>query len=275
MYLCAMFQKISHISIVFIVFGIVLSSCSDYQKALKSSDYDLKYEKAMEYYNDGDYLRALNLFDELLTIYKGTDRAEKIYYYYADCHYQQKDYILAGHYFRSFARTFPRSELAEEAEYLSAYCFYKDSPSFSLDQDYTMKAIEEMQYFINKHAGSDKIKEANEIIDALYAKLEQKSFEGARLYHKLGNYKAAIVALKNSLIDYPDSKYREQILYLIFESSYLLAENSIESKKDERFIAANKAYMELINEYPRGEFLSDANKLKKKIDFYMKDKHLL
>ena len=32
---------------------LFLGSCSDFQKLLKSSDYDLKYEKALEYYAKG------------------------------------------------------------------------------------------------------------------------------------------------------------------------------------------------------------------------------
>ncbi len=259
-----MFQKTKIITVIFMILMIFSASCSDYQKLLKSSDYELKYEKAKEYYDKEDYAHAITLFEELLTVYKGTAKAEEIYYYYAYCNYGQEDYILAGHYFRSFVSTFPLSKHREEAEYLSAYCYYLDSPAPSLDQTYSMKAIEEMQAFINKHPDSDKINEANEIIDKLYAKLETKSFNSAKLYYNLGNYKAAIVALQISLKEYPDTKYREEIMFLILDSKYQLAANSIKSKETERYEAALSEYKEFIKHYPDSKWTKAAYKINTK-----------
>ncbi len=221
----------------------------------------MKFEKAKAYYEKEDYARAVALFDELLSIYRGTSKAEDVYFYYAYCHYGQKDYILAGHYFRNFATTFPLSERAEEAEYLGAYCYYLDSPKFSLDQTFTLKAIEEMQYFINKHPDSERIAEANDIIDKLRGKLETKSFKNAKLYFDLGYYKAAIVALKNSLKEYPDSKFREETLFLVVKSSFLLASNSITSKKGERFESTIEEYYAFVNAYPGSEKTKEVQKI--------------
>ncbi|MEA3445877.1 MAG: outer membrane protein assembly factor BamD [Bacteroidota bacterium] len=256
-----MFQKIKLIGFYLVLLSLVFSSCSEYQKILKSSDYELKFEKAKEYYEDEDYARAISLFDELLSIYKGTSKAEDIYFYYASCHYGQKDYILAGHYYRNFARTFPLSTRAEEAEYIGAYCYFLDSPKYSLDQTFTLKAIEEMQYFINKHPESERIGEANEIIDKLRGKLEKKSFKSARLYFDLGNYKAAIVALKNSLKEFPDSEFREETLFLIVKSNFLLASNSVTSKKKERYNSTIDEYYIFANAFPKSEKNKEAKKI--------------
>ena len=38
-----------------------------------------------------------------------------------------------------------------------------------------------------------------------------------------GKYKSAIVAFKNALKQYPESKRREEIMYLIVDSGYRLA----------------------------------------------------
>ena len=43
------------------------------------------------------------LFDQILVSYRGTEKAELISYYSADCYYQQGDYILSGYYFKNFA----------------------------------------------------------------------------------------------------------------------------------------------------------------------------
>lgn len=246
-------------SIILLISSVIIStSCSEYQKLLKSSDFELKYTKAVEYYDKEDYFRALSLFEELLTMYKGTTRAEEIYYYYAYCHYNQGDHIMAGYHFSNFGKTYPNSKHKEECIYMSAYCQYLNSPEPSLDQSYTVKAIDELQLFINRFPKSERVAECNELIGKLRNKLEVKSFNNAKLYFDIKDYKAAIVSLKNSLKEFPDTKFREETLFLILKSSFVLAENSIEKKKLDRFKQAITEYYAFIDEYPESEFLKKA-----------------
>jgi len=255
--------------ILFVFSIIVLSSCSEFQKLLKSTDYDLKYEKALEYYAEEDYYRSLSLLEELVSLYRGTKKAETIAYHYAYCHYHQRDYILAGYHFKNFAQTYPNSEFTEECEFLSAYCFYLNSPKYSLDQTNTLRAIEAFQLFINKYPNSERKNEANDLIEKLRAKLEMKSFENAKLYHDLEYYNSAIVALQNSLKEFPDTEYREELLYLILKSQFLYAENSIESKQKERYEKAMDYYYALIDAFPNGKFLKDAEQIYDKTVKYL------
>lgn len=247
--------------IVLSVLATVLFSCSEYQKVLKSSDYNLKYEKAVEYYNEEDYYRAQSLLNELVTIFKGTKKQEEILFMYANCHYQQKDYILGAYYFENFAKTFPYSDKAEEAAYTAAYCYFKNSPRPTLDQTDTYKAIEAMQLYINKYPDSEYITQANDIIEKLRDKLEEKSYINSKLYFKLGDYQAATISLKNSIKDFPDTKYREEILYLIVKSSYLLAENSVLSKQAERYQETISEYYVFVDEYPESDYLKEIEKM--------------
>jgi outer membrane protein assembly factor BamD len=255
--------------IILLILSLLLISCSDYQKILKSSDYELKFSKANEYYEKGDYTRAVALYDELITIYKGTNKAEELFIKYSYCYFHNKDFLSAGHYFSSFAQTFRNSTYTEEAEYMAAYCFYKDSPTPSLDQTNTLKAIEEMQAFINRYPTSERVKEANQIIELLRDKLEEKSFQSAKLYYQLENYKASIQALKTSAQEYPDSRHREEILFLILKSSYLLAENSVESKKTERYQNTEKEYYNFVAAFPESQSRKEADKLKEKTEAYL------
>ena len=91
--------------------AMVVASCSDYQKILKSTDYEFKYKKAKEYYDKGDFNRATTLYQELVNIYRGTSRADQVYYYLAKSYFGQKDYLLSGHYFRQLIKEFPRSDV--------------------------------------------------------------------------------------------------------------------------------------------------------------------
>ena len=133
--------KLIYIAAILLLF----SSCSKYQKLLKSTDYDLKYSKAIEYYEEKDYYRALTLFEEMYPYWKGQEKGEQIYYYIAYCHYGQSDFLLAGYHFRNYGRNYPRGKHLEECSYMAAYCYYLDSPEASLDQTYTKQAIDELQ----------------------------------------------------------------------------------------------------------------------------------
>jgi len=230
---------------------------------MKSQDNDLKYEVAVDYYEKGDYYRAIQLFDQLIAISRGTERLEDINYYYANCYYQQEDYLLASYYFKRFAQNYPSSPRAEECMFLNAYCYYLDSPRYSLDQTNTYEAIKEMQLFINLYPQSDSIPSCNRIIDELRAKLERKAIEIGIQYYKTRHYKAAITALENVMEDYPDSENREEIMYFIMKSYYFYALNSVDEKQTERFQQAIELYDDIMYLFPDTRYARELNSMQK------------
>jgi len=250
---------------IVLILSTVIMSCSPYQKLLKSSDNEVKYTKALEYYEKGNYKPAQQLFEQIQAFFKGTEKAEKISYYTANCYYKQKDYVLAGYYYKSFSTNFSTSIYAEEALYLSAYCSYLESPRSSLDQTSTKEAISALQLFINTHPKSERVSECNKLIDELRAKLEKKDIDIAMLYFRMSDFKASVVSLNNVLKDFPDTKSKELILYSILSSKYQYAINSVYDKRRERLNAASDAYDELNAGFPVGEYSEKAMAIKKNI----------
>jgi outer membrane protein assembly factor BamD len=258
----AMFKK----SVIYIltISLLILSGCSKYQKLLKSSDTELKYEMALKYYNETDYFRALQLLDELVILTRGTQKAETVYYHYAQCYYKQEEYMLASYHFKYFAKNFSRSKNAEEALFLSAYCKYLDSPKHSLDQSSTYEAINELQLFVNKYPESEKVEESNNLIDELRGKIEKKNFEIAKLYYNTEDYKAAIYAFENFLKEFPGTSFKEETMYLIMKSNFIYASKSIESKKQERFKNTLSAVDNFVSYYPESKHLKEAEQIKRR-----------
>ncbi|MBE7177901.1 MAG: outer membrane protein assembly factor BamD [Mucilaginibacter polytrichastri] len=250
--------------VVFAVFTLIFSACkSKFEKLKASNDNARKYKEAINYYKKKDYNRALLLFEDLVQRYKGRPEAEDLFFDYADANYQLKDYTSARYHFKTFADTYPSSTRAEEARYLAAYCFYLDSPKFSLDQDNTYKAIEALQLFINLYPKSERVEQASKLIANLRDKLERKSFENAKLYLTISDYKSAVIAFRNTLRDYPDTKYAEEIEFLSLESQYLYARNSIETRQMERYEEAVTMSTEFAEKYPQSKFLKQAASYKK------------
>jgi outer membrane protein assembly factor BamD len=229
-----------------------------FNRLLKSGDMEQKYAAAVKYFDKEDYSKALILFEELMGVYKGTSKAEEISYYFAYCNYNLDDYIIAGYQFRNFVKNFPSSKHTEECAYMNAYCFYLNSPPYSLDQVDTRLAIKEFQRFTSQYPKSERIEKCNEILDILRGKLERKSYDNAMLYYDMGDYRASSVSFANHIKEFPDSKYTERFAYLIVRSNYLMALNSIESKKQERFKAAVDSYIKFIDLYPNSQYLKEA-----------------
>ena len=242
---------------------LVLSSCSEYQKALKSEDIATKFKLGTELYDAGEFGEANKLFAQIAPQYRGKPQAEKLMYMYANSFYKMKDYYLAGYQFERFESQYPKSEKAEETLFLAAKSFYMLSPVYSKEQKETITAIEKLQIFINKFPDSEYLPEANALIQELDYKLEKKAFEIAKLYNKIANfesedYEASIKAFDNFLLDYPGTSFREEAMYYRFDSAYRLGVNSIERKREERLNIAVKYYNAFVKAYPESKHSAEA-----------------
>jgi outer membrane protein assembly factor BamD len=240
---------------------LMIAGCGEYEKILKSRDYPVKFEKAMEYYEAGEYVKSATLFDQVANIYRGTTKADTVKFYQAMSYYGQRDYILAGHYFNELATTYTNSDYLEESEFMTAYCYYKMSPRPSLDQESTFQAINALKMYIVRYPTSSRVDECRKLIAELSDKIVEKSYNSAKLYYDLGYYKSAVIALRNSLSAYPETGYREEMMFLILRSSYLLADNSVESKKKERMQATADEYLSFKSEFPESKYTKDAEKI--------------
>jgi len=225
---------------------LVLNACGEFQDALKTEEVGIKYDVATRLYDAESYSKALRLFEQIAPSYRGRPQAEKMFYMYAQSFYKTKQYYAAAYQFESFVSSYPRSEKVEEAFYLSALCYSKLSPRSSLDQVDTYKAIDKLQDFINAYPTSQYIDQANGIVKELREKLEKKSFETAKQYNTISDHKSAIVVLDNFITDFPGTKYKEEALFIKFDSAYQLAINSVDAKKAERLNNAKAAYLNLM-----------------------------
>ncbi|MBQ1221513.1 MAG: outer membrane protein assembly factor BamD, partial [Alistipes sp.] len=223
-------QTVLHLLTALVVV-LFLSHCATINTLLKEGKPEEIYAKAMDFYERGKWNRASQLFEGVQHVYLGTSREDSIAFFNARCKYKATDYDTASQLLDEFRRRFGRSVFIEDAEGMYAMCFYYLSPAPSRDQTMTSKAIIAINEFISRYPESDKIDEFTAINEELTKRLHEKTYLNAYTYYKIGRHKSAIVALKNALRTYPESTYREEIMFLIVDSSYQLASNSIESKQ--------------------------------------------
>lgn len=244
----------------------LLVSCSEYQNVLKSNDPELKYNKAVEYFEKNDFMRATTLFDEVSRYYRGTERSELVLNYLARSYMGQKDYFTASEYYKTYVKTYPKGKFIIEARYMIGYCYYLDSPDARLDQTTTHNAIKAFQEFLDLHPESERVPQANKLLDELTNKLAYKELLTAKLYYNLGNYLgnnylSAVIVAQNALLNYPSNAYREEFSFIILQSKYQQAVQSFEDKKTERFRDTIDEYYNYTNEFPEGKYRKDADKI--------------
>ncbi len=270
--------------IIALVSGSVLTSCGEYNKVLKSTDYEYKYEAAKSYFGKGQNTKAAAILEELITILKGTDKAEESLYMLGMTYYNQGDFITASHYFSTYYNTYPRGTYTEQARFYSGKALFLDTPESRLDQSSTYKAIQELQMFMEYFPASNRHQEAQQMIFDLQDKLVMKDYMAARLYYDLGsytgnssysttgnNYLACIVTAQNALKDYPYTKLREDISILLLRAKYDMAKESVEEKKEERMRDAIDEYYAFKNEFPESKYIKEVENIYKDAKKYVKE----
>lgn len=240
------------LSICVLIF--VLSSCSSYNKVLKSDDYQAKFELANSLYDTEKYDRCIGLYEQVYQRFPKQAEGEVSYFRIGKAYYLGGDFYMGGYFLGEFTNRFPFSPKIEEATFLSAMCSVNNSPEPSLDQTATEVGINELQQFVDRFPESELVDSCNHIMDRLQFKLETKKYDAVKLYSKTENFRAAVTSSEEFLKSYPISKFKEEVAYLLVNNSYLLAENSIPAKKLERTVQTLERYRNFVNEFPNSNY---------------------
>lgn len=254
-------------SLLFLLVFLVITSCGPFNKLEKSTNWEELYKGANDYYQAGEFNKAIILYDKVLPVIRGSEKAELADYNYANCHFKTKRYIEAAGYFSNFYRTYNRSPLAEEALFMNAYSLYLDSPDYNLDQQSSQEAVSAIQRFVTQFPGSASYERAMEMLVDLQGRFEEKAFQEANMYYRLKDglypgdfYRACIINFQNFSKDYPESEHNEELAYKLVEVSTGYAKNSAFLKKEERLNNALVFATTFYRRYPSSQFLGEVTK---------------
>jgi outer membrane protein assembly factor BamD len=247
--------------LITLIIALIVTSCGEYAKLLKSTDFELKKTKVKEYFDNGQYAKASELLAQVLPRFRASVEAEELTWMNAQSYFGMKDYLMAGTEFRNFAELYPYSKHSEEANFMAAMCDYYLSPRAELDQESTRNAINGFTLFLNRFPSSARADEAKKDLKELQERLVEKSYLSAKLYYEMKQYKAAVVALDNSLKEFPETGYREEMMFLKMNSLFLYAENSVASKQTERYQATLDDYYSFMEEYPKSSYSREIGRI--------------
>ena len=262
----------------------MMTGCAgEFNKVVKSSDYDYRYEFAKQCFAEGKFSRAEMLLEELIPLKKGTDEGEEALYMLAMSQYMNRDYESAASTFKKYFSSYPKGFYAEQAMFYVGQSLYESTPEPRLDQTPTIGAINAYQQFMDFYPNSKLRERAQDRLFELQDKLVMKELLSAQLYYNLGgyfgninsnsesNYSSSIIVAQNALKTYPYSNHREEFSLLIMKSKFELAENSSTDKKLERYQDAEDECYGFLNEYPESKDKALAEKYIEKCKKITKD----
>jgi outer membrane protein assembly factor BamD len=240
-----------YFSLLLLIF-IVASCGSNRPKANLSADERLAY--AMKIFEKGDYLDARKEFRVIVLNYPGHQIVDRAQFHLAECHFKMKEYILAIAEYQKLIRMLPNSEYVDDAQYKIGLSNFELSPKYSLDQNYTTRAIEELQKFTEDYPDSDYKEKATKLMLQCREKLAKKDYKNAELYRKIGDYDAAVVYYEGVLTDYYDTKFAEDAQYWIAECL----------RRDHEYAKAISEFEKYLEKYPDGQKKQSVKSLLKK-----------
>lgn len=243
--------------------GLLLAGActTQYDKVLKSSDYTLKYRTACEYYETGKYQRAAALYEQAAMYYRGLPQDDSLNFFLAKSYFKYGDIYSAEYYFSQFCNAFPRSPFIEEAYFLHVISLYEQTHRYELDQAPSYKTLSAIDEFLYAYPRSEYVARCNEMKETLLQRIDEKQYEAAKLYYLTEDYKAATAALRTSMRDYPDSRFREEILYLMVASAYKYAEQSYQHLQKDRYQAVIDEYYNFVSEFPESKHRKEVERM--------------
>jgi len=208
------------------------------------------FGKAKNLYESGKYADAVQAFETVIRIGRGTEYAQDAQYLLAESYFEDERFLLAASEYERFRTLYPNSPRREEIDFNEALCYYELSPRFKLSQQYTRTAIEKFRLFNSRYPDSDRVQESAGFITDLRSKLARKLYNAADLYMRTDQYEAAIIYYDLTIDRYPETRWAERALVNEINAYVIYADNSVSTKQRERYNKAVESYEKYLQLFP-------------------------
>ncbi|NMW20463.1 MAG: outer membrane protein assembly factor BamD [Chlorobiaceae bacterium] len=241
----------SRAALMLFTIGLLMSSgCSSSKPAATVTTLVSEgYAKAEKMYNNKDYDGAALTLESLLVTSRATALEDHVLFLLGQTYYNSGQYLLSADIFTRLLKQVPSTPYARTAQFLIAKSHEKLSPNFALDQQETVKAIDQFSVFMDIYpvtdsskilsdvetyrellkinpdnptykknyakataelARVDTMRYAEKAIPALRNKLAKNTYFIARQYVQLKKYKAAVIFYDELIKRYSDTDYLQQ-----------------------------------------------------------------
>ena len=211
-------------------------------------------------FENEDFLEAIDDFTAVTLQYPGSSLADDAQYYLGECRFHRSEFLLGAYEYQTLRRNMPSSPLVSEAQYKTGLCYYMLAPRSSLDQDYSRKAVDEFQNFLEYFPTHELAQDAERKIVELNNRLAKKDYDTAVLYMKLEYYKAATMYFDNVLEQYHDTEYAEP--------SYVGKVEALMARR--KYNEAKVEIEKFLNKYPESHYRPRIQSFEREVDSHLR-----
>ncbi len=251
-----MVKRMRFLAVIVVVLALIAGGCGSSEKSVKTMTPEERFAHAKALFEEKDYIDAINEFTVITLQYQGSANAADAQFYLGECRFERGEYLLASFEYGIVKRNYPASARVAEAQFKLALSYYLLSPRSSLDPQYTRKAIDEFQQFVEYYPSNTLVPEADAKIKELTNRLAKKQYETARLYTKMEYYKAALVYYDDVIDRYHDTDFAP--LAYLDKADLLLSRR--------RYREARETLDAFAARFPQSVLQSRADDLRKKLD---------
>ena len=149
------------------------------------------FMSGLENLENEKYLQAQSDFKHVVIRGTGSDLGDDAQYYLGEAYYRNEEYLLAVSEYEKLTRRMGFSPFVEDARFKICEAYRIESPKYYHDQEYTEKALERYQEFLDDFPNSSFIDDVVVSIEILREKLGKKIYETGILYMKMEEYESA------------------------------------------------------------------------------------
>jgi len=227
--------------IIIAIFTVLLVGCAGHRTTTTELTDEQIYNRAKEYFDNGKYSKVIEMLNELR--YSPSVWADDAHLLTAKAYIESGQPSLATAELKWLVNQYSQSELVEEASFLLGNAYRLASPRAELDQEYTRKAIDAYNDFLDSYPMSSFADSADAGIKLCREKLAHKQYLSAELYYKTKKDSAAIIYINDIRTKYVDTNWRLWADYLEakirirqdnLERAKLLLQNILANNPDEK-----------------------------------------
>ncbi len=195
-------------SYLIFMIGLVISLqfCASQKEDLQAGDIAKTYERAMEYFEKENYIKAEETFTFIIYNDPGGAYADDAQFYLAETYFEREEYLLAISEYDRLIRRMKNSPYVEHAFWRKTEAYCELSPDYRLERDMTDKALKFLSDFVEIYPESKYAEDAKARTLEMREKLAKKLLESARLYDTLREYESAIYYYDTVINEYQDTR---------------------------------------------------------------------
>ena len=190
-----------------ICISIFLSSCGISNPFDDNIPYKTRFDDGLAFFEEEKYVKSSQQFNIIVERASHTDLGDDALFFLAESYFLNEDYDLALIEFEKLVSRMGFSPYIEKSRWRICETLMLLSPNFYHDQDSSLKAITQIQEFLDDFPNSEYSKDADKLINELRTRLAEKNMETGKLYIKLKAYDSAMTSYEVVVNEYYDTKF--------------------------------------------------------------------